>query len=213
MGVRINNENENLGGLLIKLRFRNFSDEKSCQQVAEIVELATGEIVKISRNISEQVDLEITGPYNQDSDLFSTPLAKKLKRFGYVVFTNGKHLTKRNLATGIQPNKTAKKNIWYTGENVRPPQGTWDGYLSFDTNLPNDRSAYLPLWFLTSTNLLKSTTKTYWGAEVPTMNELMNGRKFIHKKKRFVACTFGIPIRKSGAIAKWPYYQSCEKYD
>lgn len=201
MGVRVIYENTNLGTKLIKLRFRNFPDEKVSQQLfeqlSEIVELATGDIVKISKNISDKVDLEITGPYNQNSDLYSTPLFKKLKRFGYIVFTNGKHLAKRELAAGIQPNKTAKKNIWYTGENMRPPQGTWDGYLSFDINLPNDRSAYLPLWFLTSTNLLKSTTKTYWGAEVPTMNELMDGRKFVHRKKRFVATFIGraYPIR------------------
>jgi hypothetical protein len=182
---------------MVKVRFRNFPDEKSCQQLTEIVELATGEIVNVSRNINEKVDLEITGPYNQNSDLYSTPLAKKIKRFGYVTFTNGKHLTKRDLATGIQPNKKAKRNIWYTGENARPPQGTWDGYLSFDTNLPSERSAYLPLWFLTSTNLLKSTTNTYWGAKVPTMNELMSGRKFVNRKRRFVATFIGkaYPIR------------------
>ena len=137
------------------------------------------------------MDLEITGPYNSQSDNIKTPFSIRLRRFGYIVFTNGKHLARRDLAVGIQPLKSAKKNIWYTGENERPPQGDWDGYLSFDTNLPKDRCVYFPLWFLTSTDLFKSTTESYWGGKVPTINELLDGRIYKPGKRKFAASFIG----------------------
>jgi hypothetical protein len=176
---------------MIKIRFRNFPGDKSYGHFAELVELATGEKTIIISDPKINVDLEITGPYNSQSDNFKTPFSIRLRRFGYIVFTNGKHLARRDLAVGIQPLKSAKKNIWYTGENERPPQGDWDGYLSFDTNLPKDRCVYFPLWFLTSTDLFKSTTESYWGGKVPTISELMNGRVYKPGKKKFAASFIG----------------------
>jgi len=176
---------------MIKIRFRNFPGDKSYGHFAELVELATGEKTIIISDPKINVDLEITGPYNSQSDNFKTPFSIRLRRFGYIVFTNGKHLARRDLAVGIQPLKSAKKNIWYTGENERPPQGDWDGYLSFDTNLPKDRCVYFPLWFLTSTDLFKSTTESYWGGKVPTISELMNGRVYRPGKKKFAASFIG----------------------
>ena len=176
---------------MIKIRFRNFPGDKSYGHFAELVELATGEKTIIISDTKINVDLEITGPYNSQSDNFKTPFSTRLRRFGYIVFTNGKHLARRDLAVGIKPLKSAKKNIWYTGENERPPQGDWDGYLTFDTNLPKDRCVYFPLWFLTSTDLFKSTTKSYWGGKVPTISELMEGRKYTPEKKKFAASFIG----------------------
>ena len=176
---------------MITIRFRDFPNEKSYRYFIELIEIATGESVTVSKSIRKNVDLEVTGPYGGDSNSYRTPLAKKIKRLGYISFTNGRHLSLRNLATGIQPTKTAKKNIWYSGENVRPPQGNWDGYLGFDTNLPADRSVYFPLWFLTSTNLFKSNTETYWGNKVPTISELTEGRKFTLQRKKFVVSFIG----------------------
>jgi hypothetical protein len=176
---------------LIKVRFRDFPGEDSYGHFIELVEIASGEKVLLCQDRSKIVDLEITGPYGGASDDYATPLSKKIKRLCYIAITNGRHLSVRKLATGIQPSKTAKKNIWYTGENKRPPQGDWDGYLTFDTNLPPDRSAYLPLWFLTSTNLFKSTTQTYWGSQVPTIAQLTEGRKFTTRRKKFVVSFIG----------------------
>lgn len=176
---------------MIKIRFRDFPGEDSYGHFIELIEIASSQKVVLCQDRNKNVDLEITGPYGGASDDYKTPLSKKIKRLGYIAITNGRHLSVRKLATGIQPSKTARKNIWYSGENERPPQGNWDGYLAFDTNLPKDRSVYLPLWFLTSTNLFKSTTQTYWGSPVPTMAQLTEGRKFTTKRKRFVASFIG----------------------
>jgi len=182
---------------MIKLRFRDFPGEKSYGHFIELVEMATTDTVKVYQNPSARVDLEITGPYGGNYDDYKTPLLRRLKRFGYASFTSGRHLTKKNLATGVQPRKSAVKSIWYSGENVAPPQGTWDGYLSFDTFLGKDVSVYLPLWYLTSTDLFKSTTESYWGGSVPKVRELLTGRELTIKKKKFVVAFIGksYPLR------------------
>jgi hypothetical protein len=176
---------------LITVRFRDFPEKNTNTQFIELVEMATGQKVKVLENIKDNVDLEIIGPYGGNSDSYKTPLSKRLKRLGFVTFTNGRHLARRDLSAGIQPSKNAKKSIWYTGENERPPQGEWDGYLTFDTKMPNERSAYFPLWFLTSTNLFASTKETYWGGKVPSLNDLMGGRKLKVPSKKFVATFIG----------------------
>jgi len=167
------------------------------QHFKELVENATSEKVKIVSNQSKHIDLEITGPYTPGSDGIKTPLSKRLIRGGYVAFTKGKHLSRKSLAVGVQPSKAAKKNIWFTGENSRPPQGNWDGYFSYDTNLTSDRSVYFPAWFWTSTNLFSSTKKTYWGNDVPTIDQLLQERVLNHKKKKFCVSFIGktYPLR------------------
>ncbi len=182
---------------MITIRFRDFPDKKSYVHFIELVEIATGQKVVVVESIKANVDLEITGPYGGNSDSYRTPFSKRLKRLGYISFTNGGHLARRDLAVGIQPRSTARKNIWYTGENERPPQGEWDGYLTFETNMPHERSAYLPLWFLTSTDLFAATSKTYWGGQVPSLNDLMGGRKLKIRNKKFAATFIGksYPIR------------------
>jgi len=176
---------------LITIRFRDFPHKNSYLHFIELVEIATGDKVKVVESIKANVDLEITGPYGGNSDSYSTPFRKKFKRLGYISFTNGRHLARRDLAVGIQPRSTARKNIWYTGENERPPQGEWDGYLTFETKMPNERSAYFPLWFLTSTDLFTSTNETYWGGKVPSLNDLMDGRKLKFLNKKFAATFIG----------------------
>jgi hypothetical protein len=176
---------------MLTIRFRNFPDKKIYPHFSELIELSTGEKTYIIEDINKNVDLEITGPYGDINENYKTPLMKKLKRYGYIKFTNGGHLKRKELAVGIQPRKTAKKNIWFTGENQRPPQGKWDGYLSFDTNLPDDRCVYFPLWFITSTSLFESTKKSYWDGNVPSISELTDGRDFTKQKRLFASSFIG----------------------
>jgi hypothetical protein len=45
--------------------------------------------------------------------------------------------------------KQGNKNIWFTGENIRPPlHQSWDKFLSFDLDDFGGRNLYLPLWAL-----------------------------------------------------------------
>lgn len=176
---------------MIKIRFRNFQDDVDDLGrlwFKELIEIVTSEKVQIVESVEQVVDLEITGPYNSDSDDFKTPFIKRLKRLAYITISNGHHLAYKDLAAGIQPLRTAKKNIWFTGENARPPQGNWDLYLSFDSNL-SERVAYLPLWMMTCTNLLESSKKTHWNQRIPEIESLMQPRTLLKMNKKF-CCSF-----------------------
>lgn len=174
---------------MLKIRFRNFPNDVSREWMSELTSLASGQSVTVIESYDEKVDLEFTGPYGGESDDYKTPFITKLRRMGYIKVTKGHHLSKPNLSAGIQPSKKARKNIWFTGENQRPPQGNWDGYLSFETKLNSNKNVYLPLWMLTSTNLLTSNTKTFWGQDVPKVEQLLQKRKIENSKKKF-CCSF-----------------------
>jgi hypothetical protein len=184
---------------MLTLRFRNFPQDIARDWLVELIELSTGCKVKIIQDFKTDlnVDLEITGPYGGKSDDYKTPFIKKIIRFGYIKITKGHHLSKRYLSAGIQPNKSAKKNIWFSGENERPPQGPWDGYLSFDSKLESERSIYLPLWMLACTDLLKINKTTYWGQKVPTIQSLLEPRNPSIPNKKFCCSFIGktYPIR------------------
>ena len=174
---------------MLLIRFRNLPNDISRDWLLELTALASKETVSVTDDIKLKVDLEFTGPYDGNSDNYTTPLLKRLQRFGYIKVTRGHHLSNPRLSTGLQPRKNAVKNIWFTGENQRPPQGTWDGFLSFESKLNETRNVYLPLWMLTSTDLMRSTKKTLWRQEVPQISLLMKKRKIQLSRKKF-CCSF-----------------------
>jgi hypothetical protein len=176
---------------MLTIRFKDLPRDGIWDCFAELIRLSSGQEVEVVQDFETVVDLEITGPYGGTSDDYKTPFGKRVARFGYVTFTKGRHLKSRKLATGVQPSKRARKNFWFSGENVRPPQGDWDLYLGFDNNLDSSRSVYFPLWFLTSTNLFKCVKKSYWGFEIPTIQQLLEPRDFEYKKKKFAAAFLG----------------------
>ena len=171
------------------IRFRNLPNDISRDWLLELIGMASYEPVSVTENIELNVDLEFTGPYFGESDDFKTPFLKRLQRFGYIKITKGHHLSNPKLSTGLQPRNNARKNIWFTGENERPPQGEWDGFLSFDSKLNKSKNVYLPLWMLTSTNLMKSTKRTFWEQEVPQISDLLKKRILKSPRKKF-CCSF-----------------------
>ena len=173
----------------LTIRFRDFPSVASTEPLKALVELASGRPTKVCEDSASEVDLEITGPYGGDSDSYVTPILKKTTRALLSKFTKGKHLTIPSLAVGITPNPLARINIWYTGENQRPPFGSWDVYLSFDAKFPCENNFYFPLWMLTSTDLVSKLEYSYWGRESPTISELLRPRLLLEPKKKF-ACAF-----------------------
>lgn len=174
---------------MIEIRFRDMPNDLSREWLIELVGLASGTDVEVVLDKKQKVDIEFTGPYGGNSDSYKTPFNTRFKRLIYIRITKGHHLAKSNLAVGVQPRSSARANIWFTGENQRPPQGEWDGYLSFDSKLDKSRSVYLPLWMLTSTNLMKSTKKTFWEQEVPQISDLLKKRVLNSPRKNF-CCSF-----------------------
>ncbi len=82
--------------------------------------------------------------------------------------------------------KRAKKRIWYTGENLRPPLlEDFDFYLSYDTNSFFQNNFYLPLGHIALGHLNSSEYSSAYSAEI---NEsLYSGRKSNSKKSGICA--------------------------
>ena len=174
---------------MLIIRFRDLPLDISRDWLIELTTRASDDEVYVSHDPTQKVDIEFTGPYGGESDDYKTPFLKRLQRFGYIKVTKGRHLSNPKLSAGLQPRKSARKNIWFTGENQRPPHGKWDGFLGFDSKLNKSTNVYLPLWMLTSTDLMKSTKRTSWGQEVPQISDLLKKRVLGSPRKKF-CCSF-----------------------
>lgn len=83
----------------------------------------------------------------------------------------------------------AKRRIWYTGENVRPPiTADFDGFLSFDQDNYGGKNAYMPLWWL-RLNWFGDAKFSHQVGTAVDMNRLLAHREVRHKKTKF-ACAF-----------------------
>jgi hypothetical protein len=85
-------------------------------------------------------------------------------------FDSGKHTPNQ------QPSGTGRVKIFFTGENERPPEGRWDAYLSFDQHSYGGRNAYLPLWWLTSSDLVVPQVSPYLGRAI-TLEQMLSPRQ------------------------------------
>jgi len=181
----------------ISLRFRDFPLGSDMSALKSLIEIASELEVKICEDVSKLVDVEITGPYGGVSDSYKTPLIKRASRGVLSQITKGEHVSIPSLAVGLTPNPLARINIWYTGENERPPFGKWDLLLGFDAKLPSKNNFYLPLWIFTSTDLISKLDISFWGRKEPTIIELLKSRELKEQKEKF-ACAFigkNYPIR------------------
>jgi hypothetical protein len=171
----------------ITLRFRNWASSQGNEQ--EFFRLLLEEVlnkpVVITQSTNSTVDIQIESVYK---DSLTPSPEIRLHRFikslqpGGIDFNGGKY------STNQQPTKKARYNIFYTGENERPPEGRWDAYLSFDLHSFGERNAYLPLWWVTSTDLLFPKISPYLGKEI-ALKELLKQRstRFESRKKFCVA--------------------------
>ena len=179
----------------MKIRFRDFPHDHSRLVLRRLIEMVYQCDFEETNAVNERVDVEITGPYSGDSDSFKTPTLTRALRGAVSRFSPGAHLTIPRLVTGVTPNPKAKVNIWYTGENQRPPYGNWNAYLSFDSKFPSHKNFYLPLWLLTSSDFIIPLESSYWGRKNPTLEELITPREISKRKKKFACAFFGKTYR------------------
>jgi hypothetical protein len=115
-----------------------------------------------------------------------------LKKFYYYLLTrfdtlgnrNNYNLTKYNLVTPITSMNT--KNVWYTGENIRPPYDEkWDLTLSFENETEIRNNIFLPFWATTF-------GRTIVEAELK-QNEYTSARSLQFKEKKFACAIIGNP--------------------
>jgi hypothetical protein len=114
-----------------------------------------------------------------------TPLTKKIVnylkvRYGLNLQVDEIQQRSYNLAPAVT--KTDVKNIWYTGENLRPPSDdNWDVTLSFEPDSKINRNIHLPFW------------ATRLGVDVTTAKKsqefMLTYRSGQSRRKKF-ACAF-----------------------
>lgn len=152
---------------------------------AKLIEMAINRPVHI-------VDNQSITPLIQIESVYNRPQLPNLKTRAYRFLAShtsrGIDFSKEGFSPNQQPSGKAKFNIFFTGENERPPFGSWDCYLSFDLDPLSGKNAYLPLWWLTSSNLVQPTISPYLGREI-TLEEMMSARtaKYESRKKFCVA--------------------------
>jgi len=171
----------------VTLRFRKWAwpvrDEGRFFKL--LFEEITGREVLIVEEDHGTVDIEMESVYGPR---MIPNYKSRLHRFvhshlpGGIKFDGGEHTPNQ------QPSGTGRIRIFFTGENERPPEGRWDAYLTFDMHSYGGRNAYLPLWWITSSDILTPTISPYLGKEI-RISDLLNPRipDFESRKKFCVA--------------------------
>jgi hypothetical protein len=167
---------------------------------AKLIEMAINRPVHVVHNQSITPLIQIESVYNR-------PQLPNLKTRAYRFLAShtprGIDFSNESFSPNQQPSGKAKFNIFFTGENERPPFGSWDCYLSFDLDPLSGKNAYLPLWWLTSSNLVQPTISPYLGREI-TLEEMMSARTANYEsRKKFCVAFIGkaYPFRMQAIAA------------
>ena len=167
---------------------------------AKLLSLALGREVVVQTDPNFEVDICIESVYGRtELPSFQT----RAYRFLASHTKSGIDFSKRKYSPNQQPSRKAKYSIFFTGENERPPFGDWDCYLSFDLNSYGGRNAYLPLWWITSSDLIQPTVSPYLGRPI-TINEMLQPRDVNYKsRKKFCVAFIGkaYPFRMQAIAA------------
>lgn len=152
--------------------------------LSRLVSESIGLPVRIEADRRSEVDLQLTSvqiPTLRKAAGDAGRVARRLaRRVGF-------RRDARWRTANPEPTGPARKHVWFTGENVRPPAGPWDGYLSFDVDPLGGRNAYLPLWWYSSGVL--GTAESIFTSSMPTWQQMLEVRDPGPARPKF-ACTF-----------------------
>jgi hypothetical protein len=186
----------------VTLRFGHWVDEAWSEQIvfADLISLAINRPVKILSDHNSKADIQIESVYHRNP---LPSLQARAYRFLASHTKSGIDFSKSKYCPNQQPSKLARYSIFFTGENERPPYGDWDCYLSFDLNSYGGKNAYLPLWWLTSSDLIRPRVSPYLGRSI-TLDEMLAPRKSDYaKRKKFCVAFIGkaYPFRMQALAA------------
>lgn len=186
----------------LTLRFGHWPNEVSDKEeiFARLISLAIKREIRIVKDQKKFVDIQIESVYGRNE---LPSLRKRGYRFLASHTRSGIDFSKPQYSLNQQPSKGAKFSIFFTGENERPPYGNWDCYLSFDLNSYGGRNAYLPLWWITSSDLIQPTISPYLGKAI-SIDEMLKTRDVNFKdRKKFCVAFIGkaYPFRMQAIAA------------
>jgi hypothetical protein len=172
----------------VTLRFGHWPNEVSSGEIvfADLISLAINRPVRIVGDQNSKADIQIESVYGRNS---IPRLQARTYRFLASHTKSGIDFSKRKYSPNQQPSKLATYSIFFTGENERPPYGDWDCYLSFDLNSYGGKNAYLPLWWLSSSDLIRPTVSPYLGRPI-TLDEMLTPRESDYKKRKKFCVAF-----------------------
>ena len=152
---------------------------------ASLLSLALGREVVVESDPRAEVDICIESVYGRNA---LPSFQARAYRYLASHSKSGIDFSKRKYSPNQQPSRKAKYSIFFTGENERPPFGDWDCYLSFDLNSYGGKNAYLPLWWITSSDLIQPTVSPYLGRQI-TIDEMLKSRDvdYLSRQKFCVA--------------------------
>jgi hypothetical protein len=186
----------------VTLRFGHWPNEVSRgeQIFADLISMALNREVRIVENQDDFADIQIESVYGRN---VLPSFQARTYRFLASHTKSGIDFSKSKYSPNQQPSNKAKFSIFFTGENERPPFGDWDCYLSFDLNSYGGKNAYLPLWWITSSDLIRPTVSPYLGRSI-TLEEMLKSREVNFKqRKKFCVAFIGkaYPFRMQAIAA------------
>jgi hypothetical protein len=153
-----------------------------------LIEPIINKPLRLITDESLNVDIEISSVYGNPGP---TDLLSKLTRLMHSKTPGGVPFGSWAKGFNLQPNKKARVNIFYTGENERPPFGDWDAYLSFDLHSYQGKNAYLPLWWITCTDIAGPNTAPYLNEPVSVTTLLSRRGVDFQKRRKFCVAFIG----------------------
>lgn len=160
------------------------------RQFMQLIRIATGQNVEIVPTDSKGIDIAFCGPYHGGVGEYRNSRLRRIIRGGISKVGPGRHLLINSIAGGIQPLKNARRNVWYTGENERPPFGTWDAYFSFEIDPMAGKNIYWPgAWGVTNF-LFPEVQNTPWNSKILDIDYATKPRGLYKRKKKKFACAF-----------------------
>jgi len=138
--------------------------------------------IEIVHNPTLPVDLEIRSVFT-----FSSLQEKLFVRSKATISQNllNDYVNRANFGYRSQYLTPAKKRLWYTGENLRPPQGIFDGTISFDRTDQKANNLFFPFLYLGIDWYGQSKDR-----ELSVTPESLTQRRKIRGDQELKACSF-----------------------
>ena len=172
--------------MTISLRYVDASewDRGVDSPYSRLVSVATGEPVSLVSEAKAHVDLELVSVHAPEfvrlaRTMFSVSLGQNYRR----------RLRRAERWNNVyrEPSSRAAKSVWFTGDNIRPPGGPWDGYLTFDLDPLNGRNAYFPHWW-EYVGVFDSKKMSYSGLDLDITTLMQERAPDLHRPE--FACAF-----------------------
>lgn len=170
---------------------------------AVLIEKAINRKVEIVTSDKGRVDIEIESVYGRNE---VPNLTTRAYRFLASHTKQGINFSREKYSTSQQPSGESDFSIFFTGENERPPFGNWDAYLSFDQHSYGGKNAYLPLWWLTSSDLIMPVVSPYLGKAI-TIEQMLSKRTTNYEERdkfcvAFIGKAYPFRMQAIAALSK-----------